>query len=118
MKNLGKIFLSLAAAAFICSAPVIAADTMPNSLKPTKPSLSDTVKEKAAEVVDEGKEKVDTATEKFKKALDAKKDNGDNKAEKGMEVKEESITVESPQGEAQATEITVSPEVPAQGANK
>lgn len=117
MKNLGKIFLSLVAAAFIFSSPVLAADNMLNNLKPVKPSLTDTVKEKAAGMVEEGKDKVDATADKLEKALDAKKENAADKVKQEvMEVKEESVTVGTPKGEAQATEITVSPEAPA--ANK
>lgn len=112
MGNFSKFFLSLTAAAFISASPVIGADLSNLGVKQdAKPDMGSMLKEKASNVVEEAKDKTDSTAEKLQEALGKKKENTADQAKKEMvDVKEETVTVQTPQGETQATEITVSPE--------
>lgn len=141
MNNMSKIALTLFAAAIISSAPALAAETAPAT---QQPSLTDALKSKAAGVVDQAQQKADSAASQLKNTLGVKEDSKGaglvDKAQKkadcaadslkqklgaksGQEevvnVEQQTVTVETPDGIAQETVTTVTPEgqVPANPAD-
>lgn len=120
MNAFTRLFLSFLAAAFLASAPVMAADLSNLGVaKETKPDIGAALKDKAAEAVEQAKDKADSAAENIQDALGKKKADTMGKTKQELvDVKEESVTVQTPQGEAQATEITVTPEGAAPAPNK
>jgi len=134
MTNFAKTTLAIFAAAFLASSPVIAAEsTVPASAVSTSavtdanPDLASGLKQKAADIVQQGQKKTDAAAQKLQDALGAKKQTpvagtvesetgkGSASAQKGangeiVDVQQEAVTVQTPAGTAQETAITVVPE--------
>lgn len=117
MSNLKKIALTILAAAFCASTPVIAADVaVPTAPQAVKPDLAAGLKDKAANVIEQGKTKVDNAAQGLEKSLGVKQapnKNATQGADQVVDVNQESVTVETPQGTATETVTTVTPEAPA-----
>lgn len=107
MSKILKLSLALIAAAFLYSAPVIAADAPAVPAAPQtapKADPSSLLQDKAANLLDQGK-------------ADAKKQIGDalgvNKpADSAVEVTSESVTTETPRGVVQESVTTVTPAAP------
>lgn len=114
MSSFMKITLALMATAFIGSTPVIAAETTTQTPAMTqqKPDFGGKLKEKASEMVDQAKEKADSAADKLQEALGGNKDKA---TEQIVDVKEETVTVETPNGISQETVTTITPENAATG---
>lgn len=74
MNTFAKFAIALAISAFAFSAPVMAADIpTPQAPAQSTPDLTGTLKEKAADIVDQAKDKADNTAEKIEDALGAKK---------------------------------------------
>lgn len=117
-----KIVLAMVAMAFLTVSPLGAAE-IPAPVAPApkapaapevpsvaKPDPAAALKQKAADVVEKSKSGIDEKAKDLKKALDAKKDAAKTEA---LDVNRETVTIETPQGAAQETVITVTPETPA-----
>lgn len=111
MKTIATLAITVALAAFAFSVPSIAADTTPTLTQP-KANITDAMKDKAGQAVEQAKQKADTTASKIEESLGAKKDAAQPKSEV-VDVQQETVTVQTPQGTAQETEITVTPETPA-----
>lgn len=109
MKSLKHASLGLVAAALLFSAPAFAA-SIPTPATP-KPSVSDSLKAKAAETVEQAKDKADAAADKLQDALGGKQDKAAKASTEVLDVKQESLTVETPKGVEQET-VTPSPPKP------
>lgn len=123
MNSITKITLALLAAAFI-STPALSADTTSATTAAQQPNLTEVLKGKAANAVDQAKQKADSAAEKLKGALGAKDNKrqgpcsnatlptSDKTALKGevVDVDQQTVTVETPNGIAQETVTTITPE--------
>ena len=92
MNALKQTSLGLIAAALLFSAPAFAASVTTPAAK--KPSVSESLKTKASEAVEQAKDK-------------AAKAGGEV-----VDVQQQSVTVETPQGVGQETVTTVTPEAP------
>lgn len=108
MKTLSTLAITAAIAAFAFSAPVLAAD-MPSGAQP-KAGLTDALKNNAGKAVEQAKQKADDTATKIEDKLGVKKDAPKPEI---VDVQQETVTVQTPQGVAQETEITVTPEAPA-----
>lgn len=98
MQMFKKIALALVAASF-CAAPALAADI------PGKPDPAAALKAKADSAIEKGKAKLAKDLGLEQKAPAAKSEE--------VQVNEETVTVETPQGAASETTVTVTPETPA-----
>lgn len=123
MTSILKAGLALFVAAFI-SSPALAADVAtpatpatPAVETPAKPDMGSILKGKASDALEKGKQKVDNAADNLQKSLglDKAKD-AQAKAGEAVDVTQETVTVETPQGAAQETTITVAPADGAQAA--
>lgn len=112
MLNFRKVALAILAASFCASTPVIAAETAPTPPAVAKPDLAGALKEKAASAMEKGQQKVDSAAQNLKKSLGMPDKNATQPATETLEVNQESVTVETPQGEATETTTTVTPVTP------
>lgn len=99
MTTFKKIALAALVATFCASAPVLAADS------PAKPDVSGMLKSKAEGAIEKGKEKL-------AKDMGLQQSAPEQKTE-DVKVTEETVTVETPQGTASETAVTVTPETPA-----
>lgn len=113
MTSIMKVSLALFMAAFV-SAPAIAAEVaapaapaVPAVETPATPDMGSILKGKAAEAIDKGTSK---GADELKKSLGITKGK-DAQAKEGeaVDVTQETVTVETPQGAAQETTITVAP---------
>lgn len=110
MSNFKKLALAILAASFCASTPVIAADTATApAATQAKPDMGAALKDKAGAAIEQGKQKVDTAAQNLEKSLGVNKNATQPKTET-LDVTQETVTVETPQGAAQETTITVTPE--------
>lgn len=110
MSNLKKLAMAILAASFCASTPVIAAETVPTPPAVSKPDLAGALKDKAASAVEK---KIDGAAQNLKDALGVPNKNATQPATETLEVNQESVTVETPQGSATETTTTITPETPA-----
>lgn len=133
MTNLARTTLAIFAAAFLASAPAIAADATSagagsaSSATATKPDLAGGLKQKAADVIEQGQKKADNAAQKLQDALGVKKQ--DNAASQGVkdadkaastsakkgkdeivDVQQETVTVQTPDGTARESTTVITPE--------
>lgn len=123
MKKLKYAGLGLAAAALLVAVPAFAADTAAPGAQ--KPSVSESLKAKASNAVEQTKNKADKAADKLQDALGARQDAAaqekaartekdlNKTAASGTEVvdvDQQTVTVETPKGVEQETVITVTPE--------
>lgn len=118
MSNAKKIALAILAAAFCASAPAIAADSAASAaVQAAKPDIVGALKDKAAGVVKEkASSAVDGAAENLKESIglkDKPNQNATQGASEVVDVNQETVTVETPQGTATETTTTITPEVPA-----
>ncbi|MBD5641037.1 MAG: hypothetical protein HDQ91_01285 [Desulfovibrio sp.] len=99
MTTFKKIALATLIATFCASAPVLAADA------PATPDASAILKSKADSAIEKGKAKL-------AKELGLQQ-NATQQKSQDVQVTEEKVTVETPQGTASETTVTVTPETPA-----
>lgn len=109
MSNLKKLALAILAASFCASAPAIAADAVTPA--PAKPDINAIMKDKAASAIEKGQQKVDGAAANLEKQLGIQKNATQPKTEV-LDVNQETVTVQTPQGEATETTTTITPETP------
>lgn len=110
MTGLKKLALAVLAAAFCASSPVIAADTGAPAM--AKPDPAAMLKDKAASAIEQGKAKMDGAAAKLEKGLGIQQNATQPKSEV-VDVNQETVTVQTPQGTATETTTTITPEAPA-----
>ena len=110
MNTLKQTSLGLIAAALLFSAPAFAATITAPAAE--KPSVSESLKTKASEAVEQARDKADTAADKLEEALGKKQDKAAKAGGEVVDVQQQSVTVETPQGVGQETVTTVTPEAP------
>lgn len=112
MSNLKKLAVALIAAAFCASTPVIAADMPATPAAPAQPDLGGMMKEKATGMMkDKASQMIDQGKQNLEKSLGIQKNATQPKTEV-MEVNQETVTVETPQGAASETTTTITPAAP------
>lgn len=111
MSNFKKLALAILAASFCASTPVIAADTtVAPAITQAKPDLGGALKDKAASAIQKGQEKVDTAAQNMQKSMGIPDKNATQPKTETLDVSQETVTVETPQGTAQETTTVITPE--------
>ncbi|MBD5552812.1 MAG: hypothetical protein HDQ44_00590 [Desulfovibrio sp.] len=110
MSNLKKLAVALIAAAFCAATPAIAAD-MP-ATAPAQPDLGGVMKEKATGMMkDKASQVIDQGKQNLEKSLGIQKNATQPKTEV-LDVNQETVTVETPQGAASETTTTITPATP------
>lgn len=118
MKSLLKITMALFVAALISSTPLMAAEAnLPGGIKvitpeAKTPDASTVLKNKAADAVEGAKQKVDAAADNLQKSLGVDKtaQQAKDQKEQVVDVTQETVTVQTPDGVAQETTTTITPE--------
>ncbi len=110
MAKFRKLAMAILAASICASTPVIAAEVVATPPAAAKPDLAGALKDKAASAVEK---KIDGAAQNLKDALGVPSKNATQPATETLEVNQESVTVETPQGEATETTTTITPVAPA-----
>lgn len=109
MNALKHASLGLIAAALLFSAPAFAASLPGSGVE--KPSVTDTLKDKAADAVEQAKDKADAAADKLEGALGHKQDAA-KPATEGVDVNPQSVTGTATKGMEQGTVPSITPETP------
>lgn len=109
MNALKHASLGLIAAALLISAPAFAASLPASGVE--KPSVTDTLKDKAADAVEQAKDKADAAADKLEGALGHKQDAA-TAAGKTVDVDQQSVTGTATKGMEQGTVPGITPDAP------